>query len=113
MNSRWNILLAALVLAMVPAHAAEEDDGANQETRTEGDVLVVEEIEGERTRSPKREADFPVPERGMDMDKVRDRFGEPVKTHPAVGDPPITRWDYDGYRVYFEYDKVLHTVVTE
>jgi hypothetical protein len=28
-----------------------------------------------------------------------------------VGDPPITRWDYDGWSVYFEYDLVLFTVL--
>lgn len=106
MRSRWMILLATLPLA---ATAAEEE----VETRTRGDVLIVEEAEGERTRSPKREADFPVPKRGMAMANVRNVFGEPNREHPAVGDPPITRWDYDRYSVFFEHDKVLHSVVTE
>ena len=116
MNSRWNILLVASGMALgisLASTVAAEEEGARESTRTEGDVLIVEEVEGERRRSPVREADFPVPERGMDMEKVRNRFGEPLREHPAVGDPPITRWDYDGYRVFFEYDKVLHTVVTE
>lgn len=116
MNSRWKILLTVLGVALATGLAtvrAAEEDGAEEATRTEGDVLIVEEVETERRRSPVREADFPVPERGMDMEKVRSRFGEPLRVLPAVGDPPITRWDYDGYRVFFEYDKVLHSVVTE
>jgi hypothetical protein len=30
-----------------------------------------------------------------------------------VGEPPITRWDYGSYSVYFEYDVVLFSVLTE
>jgi hypothetical protein len=42
---------------------------------------------------------------------VRARFGDPATAHAPVGDPPITRWDYDGWSVYFEYDLVLFTVL--
>ncbi len=51
-----------------------------------------------------------MPARGMTMKKVRMWFGEPVKQYPAVGDPPITRWEYPGYIVYFEYDRVIEAV---
>jgi hypothetical protein len=27
-----------------------------------------------------------------------------------VGDPPITRWEYPGFVVYFEHHLVVHTV---
>ena len=58
-----------------------------------------------------------VPHRGMSMDAVRARFGNPVTEHPAVPTnegplhPPITRWDYPGYSVFFENSTVLHTVI--
>ncbi|MEO0421641.1 MAG: hypothetical protein AAF184_04860 [Pseudomonadota bacterium] len=52
-----------------------------------------------------------VPVRGMTMDRVRNSFGQPSGQRSAVGDPPITRWEYDGFVVYFEYQYVLHTVV--
>jgi hypothetical protein len=42
---------------------------------------------------------------------VRARFGEPETVHAAVGDPPIIRWDYGQWSVYFEYDLVLFTVL--
>jgi hypothetical protein len=52
------------------------------------------------------------PERGMKMDAVEARYGAPATRYPAVGAPPITRWDYPGFVVYFENDLVLHAVVT-
>lgn len=51
------------------------------------------------------------PPRGMQMSRVEEVVGAPVEKLPPVGDPPITRWRYPGFTVYFEYDRVLHTVV--
>jgi hypothetical protein len=47
----------------------------------------------------------------MTMDKVQSRFGTPSQKLAAVGQPPITRWEYPSYIVYFEYDHVIHSVV--
>ena len=106
MLKRWTLLLAALPLSLLAAEGTE--------TETSGDVIIVEEVTTEdAARVPRPDADRRVPTRGMDMANVRNAFGEPGQEHAAVGDPPITRWDYDGYSVFFEYDKVLHSVVTE
>ena len=51
------------------------------------------------------------PERGMHMAQVEQRFGTPITRHPAVGRPPITRWDYPQYSVFFEGRTVIDTVV--
>lgn len=53
-----------------------------------------------------------VPGRGMSMDQVRQEFGEPNNILPAVGDPPITRWEYNDFVVHFEHSFVIHTVVS-
>jgi hypothetical protein len=67
------------------------------------DVLLIEEV---------RQADrMELPANGLRQAEVRARFGEPAATHAPVGDPPITRWDYDGWSVYFEHDLVLFTVL--
>lgn len=50
------------------------------------------------------------PVRGMQMTQVLKKFGKAKKTHPAVGQPTITRWEYHRYDVYFEGDHVIHTV---
>jgi outer membrane protein assembly factor BamE (lipoprotein component of BamABCDE complex) len=52
------------------------------------------------------------PKRGTTMDQVEKHFGAPVNRHPTVGVPPITRWDYNGFSVVFEKDRVVDAVVT-
>jgi hypothetical protein len=42
---------------------------------------------------------------------VAAKFGTPVTKVPAVGKPPISRWEYPGFVVYFEADHVIHSVV--
>lgn len=58
-----------------------------------------------------RPAAVETPRRGMSMSAVESRFGAPRNRIAAVGEPPIARWEYDGFTVYFERDLVLHTVV--
>lgn len=53
------------------------------------------------------------PDRGSTMATVQRRYGEPTNRHATVGDPPITRWDYPQFAVYFEHDRVLHAVLVK
>lgn len=57
-----------------------------------------------------RPASIELPKRGTSMAAVEARFGAPASRHTAVGEPPITRWDYQGFSVYFEYQHVVHAV---
>jgi hypothetical protein len=67
------------------------------------DVLLIEEV-----RQAER---MTVPDNGMTTADVRARFGEPVREYNPIGDPPITRWEYENWSVYFEYKVVLFTVL--
>lgn len=57
------------------------------------------------------------PRAGVSMASVRTQYGAPAVEHPTVSvnggpfQPPITRWDYDGFSVIFERDLVVHSVV--
>ena len=51
------------------------------------------------------------PASGMTAEAVEARFGAPDVKMAPVGDPPITRWEYKGFVVFFEYDRVIHAVV--
>ena len=48
--------------------------------------------------------------RGSSMSQVAVQLGQPNRIDKAVGDPPIATWHYPEFRVYFEYDKVIHSV---
>ncbi|MEW6648314.1 MAG: hypothetical protein AB1450_14025 [Pseudomonadota bacterium] len=56
-------------------------------------------------------APMELPVRGMSMQQVETRFGAPQEKLPAVGKPPITRWIYPDYIVYFESQYVIHSVL--
>jgi hypothetical protein len=51
------------------------------------------------------------PSRGMTQASVESKYGSPVSVNAAVGEPPISRWEYADFVVFFEYDKVIHAVV--
>lgn len=71
-------------------------------------VALADELK--MTPAPQASADRPI--RGMSMEKVEAKFGAPAKRVPAVGAPPISRWEYPGFVVYFEHHLVLHSVAT-
>jgi hypothetical protein len=70
------------------------------------DVLLLDGIQAERTTADQR------PARGTSMERVEAEFGSPTNRRAAIGDPPIARWDYPGFVVYFEYQYVIHAVPT-
>lgn len=51
------------------------------------------------------------PDKGLTTEEVVQIFGKPLKQTPAVGTPPISRWTFDDFVVYFESNKVIHTVL--
>ena len=82
MNARS--LMLVLALTLIPALAT-------------ADVLLIE--------AAQQDASFvKMPQNGMTMKMVEKWFGTPSRKLPPVGDPPITRWEYPEYTVYFEYD---------
>ncbi len=57
-----------------------------------------------------------VPGKGESQVSVLRAFGEPLTRHAPVGGeapthPPITRWDYAGFSVFFERAHVVDAVV--
>jgi hypothetical protein len=91
------VLLAACVLAPAGAAVAET-------------LVVNDQVQVAPTA-------VPAPHRGATMKAVEQQIGQPTERHAAVGgasgaQPPITRWDYPRFAVFFEKDRVVHTVVT-
>ena len=67
------------------------------------DVLLIDRIES----APAMQT----PAKGISMSQVRQQYGDPVTTRAAIGMPPITRWEYEGFSVFFEDDTTLHSVI--
>ena len=51
-----------------------------------------------------------LPHRGQSKRAVLERFGLADEEHKPVGQPPITRWDYREFSVYFESGVVVDAV---
>lgn len=68
------------------------------------DTLIMQGLEQAQATAAER------PSRGMSMKAVASKWGEPASRAAPVGQPPITRWDYNGFAVFFEYDHVVHAV---
>ncbi len=56
-------------------------------------------------------ATMELPRHGQTRSAVQARFGEPQGIKGPVGEPPILQWFYPEFVVYFEGDRVIHTVV--
>ena len=74
---------------------------------------VADELEITPRSAPVQPADAPT--RGMHQDAVLRRWGEPQqRVAPVGGDrpqhPPISRWVYPGFTVYFERELVITSV---
>ena len=67
----------------------------------------------EKAKAEAKTYSIDLPGRGMTMAEVEKRFGPPGRKDDEVGDPPITRWVYEDFVVYFEYQYVIHAVVTQ
>ena len=87
-------LLATILMAATSAHADTFDVRKNAAIGNRSDL----------------------PHRGLSMAQVEQRYGAPVEKLPTAGGdaprhPPINRWRYNGYTVYFERNRVIHSVV--
>lgn len=74
------------------------------------DTLLIERVKVESSAN--------LPKRGSSMGTVEAKFGAPQHKFAAVGGgskqmPPITRWQYDTFSVYFENQHVVDAVLTK
>ena len=69
--------------------------------------------DGQEASASSGQAQLNVPTRGLSMAQVEERFGAPTSRIAAIGQPPITRWVYPAFVVYFEYNLVIHAVASQ
>lgn len=83
-----------------------------------GVLSVAPMIQAETVRVPvgqqgKQKSNLERPVTGMKQSQVETVYGKPVDWRDAVGDPPISSWIYPDFVVYFEYDRVIHSVLKD
>ena len=96
-NNRVRILLFSALLCVLFA-------------MTTPATTIAEEIRIPIGQQAGDESRVQVPDKGMTKERVKATFGEPIETSEPKGNPPISRWNYNDFVVYFEYDHVIHSV---
>ena len=66
------------------------------------DTLVIQAVDQTSTIAR--------PNKGESMAQVETAYGKPETRVAAVGQPPITRWVYADFTVYFEGESVIRAV---
>lgn len=88
-----------------PPEPSTSQPAAAQDTPAAQDTIVIPVgSQGENGPAIK------VPAGGLKQAQVLEQFGEPSRRLAAVGKPPIIRWLYPNFTVYFEGDVVIHSV---
>jgi hypothetical protein len=92
------LTLPAVLALLAPAHPAVAD------------TLLIQRTEAASHAN--------LPKRGASMAAVEAAFGAPSAQHAPVGGgsvhtPPITRWDYPTFSVYFENSHVVNAVLAK
>ncbi|MCP4286782.1 MAG: hypothetical protein GY792_20450 [Gammaproteobacteria bacterium] len=90
--------LLLFVTALLPLSLPEAD----------ADTLLIDAVESAPSNS---DNGVRRPGRGLSMEHVRRLFGEPDSILSPVGDPPITRWIYGSFTVYFEHQLAITSVI--
>ncbi|HSC68423.1 MAG TPA: hypothetical protein VLC79_12065 [Cellvibrio sp.] len=72
--------------------------------------LAAEEIRIPIGEQAKDQAEIEMPTKGMSKERVKALFGEPELEFAAQGQPPISRWKYPEFTVYFDSNTVIHCV---
>ena len=83
------IIVCTLLMVLAPAVMA--------------DVLLIE-------RSQVM-AGMDLPQKSTTMNQVRSQYGDPISESGPVGNPPITKWEYADFFVYFEHQHVITSVL--
>jgi len=103
-----SLIAASLALGVAPLLRSAPVRADTLQTQTVHSVPLRVKVQKEQR--------YNLPKRGMTMDQVKREYGTPEKVLATRGgsskrQPPIHRWEYPKYIVYFEYSHVIHSVL--
>lgn len=73
-------------------------------------ISIAEEIRIPIGEQAKDQTPIDMPSKGTSKERVKSLFGAPLEEAPAKGQPPISRWKYQEFTVYFDGNAVIHCV---
>ncbi len=73
-------------------------------------LFLISSLCAAQSSQPGTEKNLTIPHRGESMMSVENRFGTPTDKLAPIGEPPIARWVYPEFTVYFEYQYVINYV---
>jgi len=76
----------------------------------QAEYAIAEDIRIPIGEQAKDQSPIDMPTKGMSKERVKSLFGEPLEDIPAKGQPPISRWKYQEFTVYFDSNTVIHCV---
>ena len=103
-------LLTAAIAGPTNADVLEMPAPTPLEPEMPGSEMPADEMPAPEATPESGTFTVTLPGRGMTKDQVEERFGSPPEKVESVGEPPISRWVYSSFTVYFEYDHVVHAV---
>jgi hypothetical protein len=54
-----------------------------------------------------------LPRNGLSESSVKNGWGQPQSVTGPVGEPPIYQWHYQNFIVFFESNRVIHSVLRQ
>lgn len=75
--------------------------------------VVAEELRMSVKEKAERSSQADLPRNGLSESSVENRWGQPESVTGPVGQPPIHQWHYQDFTVYFEDNRVIHTVLRQ
>ncbi|MGH8214766.1 MAG: hypothetical protein ACREPZ_03625 [Rhodanobacteraceae bacterium] len=103
-----SLFAATFALAAIPLLLPASAHAETLQTQTTQTIPLRVKVQQENRMN--------LPTRGMSMAQVEHEYGAPLKVLATRGgsskhQPPIHRWEYTKYIVYFEYKHVIHSVL--
>ncbi|MBT5331649.1 MAG: phosphodiesterase [Porticoccaceae bacterium] len=71
--------------------------------------LIADTAIAQQMQGPELPA-YEIPLRGMSKEDVSEKYGQPISTSKSTGEPGVSIWHYNQFSVYFETNRVLHSV---
>jgi hypothetical protein len=76
-------------------------------------TAIAEDVRMSVQSHAQRSLEKDLPRNGLSEPSVRNRWGTPQSVTGPVGEPPIYQWHYANFIVFFEDDRVIHTVLRQ